>query len=118
MKKRIFFIFVIFFSFFYLYLHCSCPAVGPEDSGEFSVSAYTLGIPHPPGYPVYTLLAKLWITLIPWANPGYKTNILSGFLSIISIFILYIILKTVLKFALQRSEFSEELRKYIKTLSL
>lgn len=38
--------------------------VQPADSGEFQIAAITLGIPHPPGYPLYTMLAWL-MTQIP-----------------------------------------------------
>jgi tetratricopeptide (TPR) repeat protein len=36
------------------------PSITFEDSGEFVTAAATLGIPHAPGYPLYTLLAHLF----------------------------------------------------------
>ena len=33
------------------------PTVTLEDSGELVVAADYLGVPHPPGYPIWTLLA-------------------------------------------------------------
>jgi hypothetical protein len=33
------------------------------DAGEFVVAAYRFSLPHPPGYPLYMLLLKLWSML-------------------------------------------------------
>ena len=35
------------------------PTVTLEDSGEFAVAADWLGVPHPPGYPIWTMIA--WV---------------------------------------------------------
>ncbi|MBV1860532.1 MAG: DUF2723 domain-containing protein [Nannocystaceae bacterium] len=40
-----------------------CPTVYWYDSAEFSAHAVTLGVPHPPGYPLYTMLAHLFTWL-------------------------------------------------------
>ena len=32
------------------------PTVGLEDSGELIVASDFMGVPHPPGYPIWTLL--------------------------------------------------------------
>ncbi len=39
--------------------------VGFVDSGELAVACSTLGIAHPPGYPLYTLLGRLFCILHP-----------------------------------------------------
>ena len=38
----------------------SAPDVTLEDSGELSVGSYYAGVPHPPGYPVWTLYTWLF----------------------------------------------------------
>jgi hypothetical protein len=50
-----------------------------EDDGLFLMSAATLGISHPPGYPVHTLLAWLAIQA-PLGTPAFRVHLLSGLL--------------------------------------
>jgi hypothetical protein len=48
-----------------------------DDSLEFQLVAYRLGIAHPTGYPLYTLLGKLF-TLLPPGNVAWRVNWLSA----------------------------------------
>jgi hypothetical protein len=59
-----------------LYGATVAPSVLPADSGEFQLVATVLGIAHPPGYPLYTMLGKL-ATLWPWGEPALGLNLLS-----------------------------------------
>src|SRR6266545_3117606 len=36
------------------------PELTLEDSGELVTGSYYAGIPHPPGYPVWTIYSRLW----------------------------------------------------------
>jgi len=47
------------------------------DGGDLIAAARTLGIPHPSGYPTYTLLAWL-ATHLPAATIAYRVNLLSA----------------------------------------
>lgn len=47
------------------------------DGGELAVAAWTLGIPHPPGYPTYVLLAHVF-TLLPLGEVATRTNLFSA----------------------------------------
>jgi hypothetical protein len=47
------------------------------DGGDLITAAHTLGVPHPPGYPTYTLLAWLF-TRLPWGNVAWRVNLLSS----------------------------------------
>jgi tetratricopeptide (TPR) repeat protein len=62
------------------YLKTVCPTVYSGDSGELALATYVLGIAHPPGYPILTLIGRLVLAIIP-ANPAYTLNILSGIFS-------------------------------------
>ena len=48
------------------------------DSAEFVAVARTLGVAHPPGYPLYTLLGALAVRL-PFGTPFLRMSLLSAF---------------------------------------
>ncbi len=70
---------VLGLAFLLIYGLTAAPSVATvfDDSLEFQVVAYTLGIAHPTGYPLYTLLAWL-ATRPPWAEPAQAVNLLSA----------------------------------------
>lgn len=47
------------------------PDLTLEDSGELAVASMYAGIPHPPGYPVWTIYTWLW-TLLPISNIAWR----------------------------------------------
>lgn len=59
------------------------PSVGLEDSGELATAAQVLGVPHPPGYPLWTMLGWLfcrlfgWVTWQGYANPAWAVSFFS-----------------------------------------
>lgn len=48
------------------------PELTLEDSGELAVGSFYAGIPHPPGYPVWTLYTWLWTVLLPIGNVAWR----------------------------------------------
>ena len=48
------------------------------DSGELATVVRTLGVPHPPGYPTYVLIGKLF-TFLPVGDVAYRLNLMSAF---------------------------------------
>ena len=61
----------------FLYWQTSYPSVAYIDSGELAVVNWTLGIAHPTGYPLYTLIGRLF-ALLPFEL--IATQILLGML--------------------------------------
>lgn len=57
------------------------------DSPQFTAVAFNLGLPQPPGHPLYVLLAKLFC-FFPIGSIPFKVALFSVFLSLISFFIL------------------------------
>ena len=47
------------------------PELTLEDSGELATASFYAGIPHPPGYPVWTLYTWVW-TLLPFGNIAWR----------------------------------------------
>lgn len=60
-----------------VYLRTLYPSVPGGDSGELITVAYKLEVAHPPGYPLYTLLAHLF-TWLPFGSIAWRVNLLSA----------------------------------------
>jgi len=67
-----------------LYVATLAPTTQFWDTSEYIAAAYALGIPHPPGNPLFTIVAHTW-GLIPWV-PGYaeRINLLAAVTSAIA----------------------------------
>ena len=62
-----------------VYLATLAPSVTLWDSGEFLAAIHSLGIPHPPGTPLYILIAHVWALLwAPLVGFAYSINMLSA----------------------------------------
>ena len=66
------------------------PWLLPGDSGEFQVLIPQVGIAHTTGYPVYMLLGKLFITLVPVADIAYRVNLFSAFMAAVAVALTYL----------------------------
>ncbi len=54
------------------------PNIGLGDDGEMATAALHMGVPHPSGYPLWTILGGLFVKLIPFGNGAWKLNLFSG----------------------------------------
>ena len=66
-----------------LYALTAPRTVALEDDGLFVLSSYYLGIEHPPGYPLFTLLGKLF-TRLPFGSVAYRVHLASAFFGALS----------------------------------
>ena len=64
-----------------VYVLTLAPTVTFWDAGEFIAAARTLGIPHPPGTPLFVMIAHAWGLLVPIGEWAYRTNLLSALFS-------------------------------------
>src|ERR1043166_4606079 len=55
-----------------VYFATLAPEVTLEDSGELVTGSMYAGIPHPPGYPVWTIYSWLWTVLVPVGNMAWR----------------------------------------------
>ena len=58
-----------------VYFMCLAPEVTLEDSGELCTASYYAGIPHPPGYPFWTIYTWLWTVLVPFKNIAWRVDL-------------------------------------------
>ncbi|MFH1453238.1 MAG: DUF2723 domain-containing protein [Armatimonadota bacterium] len=80
-NKTLYFKIIAVFSFLLpliVYIFTLCPTTYSEDCGEFITGAYKLGVLHPPGYPLYSMLGKVF-TFIPVGSIAWRVNFMSAF---------------------------------------
>jgi len=70
-----------------LYIRTLAPTILPADGGEFQFVSYVLGIAHPPGYALYTLLSRL-CTLVPVGDIAYRVNLFAALTSSLTLVVL------------------------------
>ncbi len=93
--EKILLIIIVVFSACYL-LPQVFPAVHVGDSGELIASAKILGIAHPPGYPLFSILNKVFF-IFPSENPGYRLNMAQAIFGCFVILVLFLIVRKITK---------------------
>lgn len=71
-----------------LYIRTLSPSVYTFDSAELIAGAYSLGIVHPTGYPLYLMLAKLFTLIVPFGDIAYRVNLFSAVCAALSLVVL------------------------------
>jgi hypothetical protein len=61
-----------------VYLATLAPGITLWDAGEFASAVESLGVPHPPGTPLYILVARAWRSLLPFVATAVATNLLAA----------------------------------------
>lgn len=95
---------------FLLYLYTLAPGFSwahqGADGGELIAAAVTRGVPHPPGYPLYTLLLSAWLGLWGWLAPtsdvAWRGNLLSALCAAASAGVTVLVANALLEPALAR----------------
>lgn len=87
---------VVFLITFGVYIFTAFPALAPyRDSGEMVSVIKTLGVAHPPGYPLYTLIGKLLTTIIPLSNFAYRVTVVSSLFMALAVLVMFVLLKKI-----------------------
>lgn len=82
----------LFLAAFLLLLPGLNPTFYVDDSPETVTAAALLGIPHPPGYPLYTLLGHIF-SWLPVGSIPFRVNLLSTLLASTVCLVLYLLFK-------------------------
>lgn len=72
---------VVFLAVCLLYTLTLAPNVLPADAGEYQVVGAVLGVAHPPGFALYTLISWFSTRLLFWLAPATAINALSAVLA-------------------------------------
>src|SRR5215212_9247969 len=78
-----------------IYVVTLAPSTAMWDASEYITAAYTLGIPHPPGNPLFVLLGRV-ATLIPISSVAVRVNTLAALCSAVSAAIWFLVAERVL----------------------
>ncbi|HOU16970.1 MAG TPA: DUF2723 domain-containing protein, partial [Candidatus Marinimicrobia bacterium] len=79
-EKKILALLTLLLSFI-VYLDTISPTVPFWDCGEFIATAYTLGVPHPPGSPLFLLIGRIF-SMIPFSQDiAFRVNLISTIVS-------------------------------------
>lgn len=63
------------------YVFTLAPTVTFWDAGELIAASKILGIPHPPGTPLFVLLAHVWGSIVPFGEFAWRLNLLTALFS-------------------------------------
>jgi len=81
---------------FVLYLLTLSPSTAMWDTSEYIAAAFTLGLPHPPGNPLFVLLGRFFSILPIAPNVAMRVNILAALCSAVSAGMWFLIAERVL----------------------
>ncbi|MGZ5566862.1 MAG: protein O-mannosyl-transferase family [Limisphaerales bacterium] len=60
------------------YMLTLSPDLTLEDSGELAVGSMYAGVPHPPGYPVWTVFTWIFTKILPFSNIAWRVSVASA----------------------------------------
>lgn len=87
----------LFLLVFFVYLHNLSPSVYAGDVGDFLTAITVKGIPHPSGYPLFTLLGILFNAL-PLNQPvAWKVGLISVISASFAVVLMYLIVNELIK---------------------
>ena len=101
--KRLIPPFLIFAAAYAYYAVQACPSFYFWDSAELTAAVLTNGVPHPPGFPLLLLIAKLWLFLTPFEKV-FSLNLLSAFLAAAGLTVWYLVILETLRYLFRMTD--------------
>jgi len=85
---------------FALYAITLAPTTATWDTSEYIATAHILGIPHPPGNPLFVLMAHVWETLLGFTGLSVpvRVNLFSALMSAASHALWFLVMHRVIGF--------------------
>ena len=83
---------ITFFYSFIIYLMTMAPTASFWDCGEFIATSVIMGVPHPPGSPLYLLLGNVFSQIPIFSDIGARVNLMSPIVSAFAVMFLYLII--------------------------
>jgi len=80
-----------------VYLDTVAPTVSFWDCGEFIATSFTLGVPHPPGSPLFLLIGRFFAMLPIGNDIAYRVNLMSPIVSAFAVMFLFLIIVQLVK---------------------
>jgi 4-amino-4-deoxy-L-arabinose transferase-like glycosyltransferase len=75
-----------------VYVRTLAPSIVWGDSPELTTAAFTAGVPHPTGYPLYMILAHAFLWMFPAGSIAYRMNLLSALSGSAAVALIYLLL--------------------------
>ncbi len=97
----------VFLSTLAVYTLTVTPSIPFWDSGEYIATSYILGIPHPPGTPLYVLIGRLF-SMLPFGNVHLAVNWLSAFSSALAVLFTFLVTVRFVRLAQARAHLQDE----------
>ncbi len=76
--------------FLVIYLSTQSQSIFGGDAGDLVTAAYTGGVAHPPGYPLYTFLGYVTSHLVPFGTIAWRVTLLSSLSLALALSVLFI----------------------------
>ncbi len=96
-KEKVILAGLVFIISFVVYLKTIAPTVPFWDCGEFIATSYTLGVPHPPGSPLFILIGRIFSMLPTSSDIAFRVNLISPIVSALANMFLFLIIVQLLK---------------------
>lgn len=82
-----------------IYIKTLAPTYVAIDSAELALCMNFWGICHPPGYPLYIAIGKIFVSILPFGEIVWRANLLSAIFGAATILLVYLLL---LKLSVER----------------